>query len=434
MIGPFGLHLKNTMSERALPMAHALVRRGHTVSMILPPWDCPADAGKTWLDDGVEIVNSPLPALPGPLFHLQLAVWLVQPALQRRPDVIHLFKPKAYAGLAHQLLVYLKRLGRHRARLVVDADDWEKAWNKLGNYTFWQRRFFAFQEPWGLRHAEAVTVASKYLQYLVESLRANPGNITYVPNGVRPIKSPVNAMKAYYNWESEMAAVGAGLDPMLQPSLDPAKFPLWKDLRVGEREFESRVRVQYHLFGYPLVLLYTRFFEFKLKFLLDVMLEINRRLPETRWLIVGRGFFGEEDRLAEMARRAGIAEKLLFAGWVPKQELPYYFAAANVAVYPYEDTPLNRTKCSVKLLDLLAAGVPVVAGNVGQNAEYIQHGKTGFLVVADSHRAMAHAALTILSEPGIQRRLGQEAARTVNRQFCWDELVKNVEAAYRAND
>ena len=48
MIGPFGLQPKATLSVRALPMAKALVARGHSVTLLVPPWDHPADAGREW--------------------------------------------------------------------------------------------------------------------------------------------------------------------------------------------------------------------------------------------------------------------------------------------------------------------------------------------------------------------------------------------------
>ena len=78
--GPFGLRARGTMPARALPLARALERRGHAVRLVLPPWDSPADAGRSWTDAGVEVVNLPLAgvalpaawALPGPLHPVQL--------------------------------------------------------------------------------------------------------------------------------------------------------------------------------------------------------------------------------------------------------------------------------------------------------------------------------------------------------------------------
>ena len=129
-IGPFALRPKATMSIRAVPLAKGLVARGHRVTVLIPPWDDPERAGQTWAEDGVQVVNVPLPQgvfrLPL-LFHLVLTRALVAWALQLQPDVVHFFKPKAYAGLAHWVLWWLRRSGRHVIRLVVDTDDWEQA-------------------------------------------------------------------------------------------------------------------------------------------------------------------------------------------------------------------------------------------------------------------------------------------------------------------
>ena len=81
MIGPFGLQPKATLSVRALPMAKALVSRGHSVTLLVPPWDHPADAGREWEEDGVQVVNLPLPPRLPLLFHGALALRLVQHAL-----------------------------------------------------------------------------------------------------------------------------------------------------------------------------------------------------------------------------------------------------------------------------------------------------------------------------------------------------------------
>ena len=187
VIGPFGLRPKGTMSVRALPLARALVARGHAVRMILPPWDWPQDAGCKMQDAGVEIENIELPAgVPG-LFHLNTTRRLVQRALDFQPDVIHCFKPKAYAGLAAWWVWQLKRMGRVKACLIIDTDDWEGAggWNDLNSYSWAQRQMFAWQEQWGLTHNDGVTVASKALQSIVYSLGVKPDRVCYVPNGCR---------------------------------------------------------------------------------------------------------------------------------------------------------------------------------------------------------------------------------------------------------
>lgn len=384
MIGPFGLKPKRTMAVRALPMARALAARGHAVTMILPPWANPEDSGRSDEDGGVRIENIELPPHLPLLFHVRTTRRLVRRALALEPDIVHCFKPKAYAGLAAWWLWQLKGLGLSRVRLIVDTDDWEGAggWNDRERYSWAQKRIFAWQEQWGLRHCDALTVASRALESIVWSMGVSPSRVFYVPNGVE---------------------VGS-----------------WK-LEVGEAASK---------FQTPTVLLYSRFFEFKIERVLGVFSRVLELNPEARLLVVGKGLFGEEKSLIDGAHQRGWTDRIEYLGWVEPAELPDVFARAGVAIYPFDDTLLNRTKCAVKLIDLLAAGVPVVADAVGQNVEYIRHNETGFLSPSGDVEAMAGAVVELLNERRRARILGGAAAKDVRERFGWDRLVESVERAY----
>jgi len=121
---------------------------------------------------------------------------------------------------------------------------------------------------------------------------------------------------------------------------------------------------------------------------------------------------------------------ILYAGWVPSDTLPAYFAQADVAIYPFDDTLVNRAKCAVKLRDLLAAGVPVVAEAVGQNREMVRHGETGWLVDPGDVDSFAEAVVRLLEDAPLRERLGRAAARDMRERFAWGRLVETVELAY----
>ncbi|MEA3341522.1 MAG: glycosyltransferase family 4 protein, partial [Chloroflexota bacterium] len=363
LIGPFGLRSRGTMSARALPMAKSLVARGYTVTLLLPPWQNPEDGGRCWEDDGVAVENILLPpSIPG-LFHLLTALRLARRALALHPDVIHLFKPKAYSGLAHWLLARLPRA--RRPRLVVDSDDWEGSggWNEIGGYTPAQRRFFAWQERWGLTHADAITVASRALEGLVWAMGISPERVFYVPNGIaqeaRDRKQETGGKKQEAGGEKQEA---------------------------GGKEQEARI-----LHPVPCILLYTRFFEFPVSRVIEVLQRVQERIPAARLLVVGKGFSGEEERLLELAQETELTNAVEYVGFVEPETLLDHFAQADVAIYPFDDTLVNRAKCPVKLLELLAAGVPVVAEAVGQNREYVRHTETGWLVEPGDAAAFAEA-------------------------------------------
>ena len=225
-------------------------------------------------------------------------------------------------------------------------------------------------------------MASRALQSIVWSLGVKPERVLYVPNGV------VNA-------------------------------------EFGRRNVEFRdPHSTFH------ILLYTRFFEFKIERVLEVLRRVVEQIPEAKLLAVGKGFHGEEDQLLKQAEAIGLRGSIEYAGWVDAAVLPDYFAQAAAAIHPFDDTLINRTKCSVKLIDLLSAGVPVVADAVGQNTEYIRHNETGVLVESGDIAAMAQAAIDLLRDREKADRLGRQAAQDVIERFSWDRLVLDVGRIY----
>src|SRR6476660_210593 len=104
MLAPFGIRPKDTLSARMLPLAQALVRRGHCVSIIAPPVHNPQDAGRRDVYAGVAVAHTALPTWPGVAGVAQQVESLLRAVLAERPDVVHLFKPRGYGGLAALLL------------------------------------------------------------------------------------------------------------------------------------------------------------------------------------------------------------------------------------------------------------------------------------------------------------------------------------------
>lgn len=381
-VGPFGLKPKGTMAVRALPLARGLAARGHTVAMYLPPWSYAQDSGRVYEDEGVHVENvaiAPRAFIPARLLARVRAF---------QPDAVHVFKPKGYAGMTQWLLWQLRRVGLEQTRVVLDTDDWEGAggWNDREGYSWAQRKYFARQEQWGLTHADTVTVASRALETLVWSLGAPRKRVVYLPNGVNPL-------------------------PAAELSRDAA-------------------RAKYGLQGARVLLLYTRFFEFDLARAADVLSRVFAEMPDARLLLVGKGLFGEEKQFLEMASERGWRGRVADAGWVDVSELRGLFAAADAAMYPFDDTLLNRCKCPVKLVDLLAAGVPVAAEAVGQLREYIRDNESGILVKPGDTAGFAQSLTALLQDPILRARLGAQAAAWMEQDYSWALLAERAERAY----
>jgi glycosyltransferase involved in cell wall biosynthesis len=99
--------------------------------------------------------------------------------------------------------------------------------------------------------------------------------------------------------------------------------------------------------------------------------------------------------------------------WTEDSEIAR-IAAFDVGIMPLHDTTWERGKCAYKLIQVMAAGKPVVASPVGANRQVVQHGVNGFL--ADTPEQWAEA-LRALSDPERRRAMGEAARRTVQEGY-----------------
>ncbi len=388
MIGPFAFQPKGTVRARAFFMARALVRRGHTVTILMPPHDNLAESGRAWVQDGVLLVNARM-ARDDWRSRMLVPVGLARRVVRLRPDVVHIFKPIGYSGLTAW---WLHRLFRSLP-LVVDTDDWEGrgGWADVNALPLVWRTFFDWQERWVPQHADAVTVVSRALEAQVRGFGVDPRCVFYLPNGLDSAwhaPRPIPAQQV----EAIRARLGVGSAPL---AMYVAHLTRGSDLDLA-------------LMAWPQVL---------------------HSMPEAHLVILGGG----EGRaaLAELAARLELEHRVLFVGAVPQEEVPVWLAAADVALNPYRDTLVNRAKCAGKLIDYMAAGRAIVAARLGQNLEYLEDGVSGVLVAPGDSRALADGILRVLGDRGWAQRLGQAARQRLWDAYDWNCLVEGLERAYR---
>ncbi len=90
-------------------------------------------------------------------------------------------------------------------------------------------------------------------------------------------------------------------------------------------------------------------------------------------------------------------------------------AAADVGVSWLPDDWWSRGKCGLKVLQYMAAGLPVVANPVGVQAEMVRHGETGFLAVTPDQ--WTEAIRRLAHDPELRRRMGRAGRRLVESTY-----------------
>lgn len=152
--------------------------------------------------------------------------------------------------------------------------------------------------------------------------------------------------------------------------------------------------------------------------------KIFEQHPDARIIIVGNGWI--KDHLLNLASSTKYSHKITFLGFLNDQDLTELTLSSDVLVVPSIYEPFG-----IVALEGMAAGVPVVASNVGGLAEIIEHGRTGFLAHRENPDSIASGINKILSDPEYAHRLAQNAKRKVYEVYSWEAVARRTIEVYR---
>jgi glycosyltransferase involved in cell wall biosynthesis len=105
--------------------------------------------------------------------------------------------------------------------------------------------------------------------------------------------------------------------------------------------------------------------------------------------------------------------------WNLPQELSF-FAHFDIGVMPLEDSAFARGKCAFKLIQYMAAGLPVVASPVGANCEVLQDGTNGFLARTDED--WTSRLRQLIDDAGLRERMGANGRAVVRKSYSAQSL------------
>jgi len=137
-----------------------------------------------------------------------------------------------------------------------------------------------------------------------------------------------------------------------------------------------------------------------------------------RWIVVGDG--PERDRLEQLARKLGVDSDVVFAGFVPDDQLPQYYAAASCYVHTAVEESFG-----LSVIEAAYCGNPIVAVAEGGVRDTVEHGETGFLV-APSPFELAAAVETVLRSADSGRSMGQAGHKRVSVRYRWDRGAADI--------
>jgi glycosyltransferase involved in cell wall biosynthesis len=145
-------------------------------------------------------------------------------------------------------------------------------------------------------------------------------------------------------------------------------------------------------------------------------------------IVVGDGPVRET--LEGMARERGLSPHVTFAGAVAHADIPAWLSLMDIATAPYTPHP-DFYFSPLKLFEYMAAGVPVVAGRIGQLDELLEHDRNALLVPPGDAAALAAALERLVRDPALRRRIADAGREAIGEERTWRGHARRVEAIVR---
>jgi glycosyltransferase involved in cell wall biosynthesis len=111
--------------------------------------------------------------------------------------------------------------------------------------------------------------------------------------------------------------------------------------------------------------------------------------PNVKYLVIGRG--DDQPRLAQLATDLGVTDQVVFAGFVPTEQLVEHYRLADAYIMP------SQEGFGIVYLEAMACEVPVLSGDSDGSADPLQDGQLGWRVPHRDPEAVAQACIEILT-------------------------------------
>lgn len=207
----------------------------------------------------------------------------------------------------------------------------------------------------------------------------------------------------------ELIYNGVNLDQFRIPSKEKGAVPPVRDLRLepGDR---------------PIVVVANLWPVKGHEILFEAAVRVIADYPTAKFVLVGTGA-ARRAILEARARELAIDKRILFLG--PRQDVPQILPQMEISVLPSLAEGFSNA-----ILESMAAGLPMVATDVGGNREAIVEGETGFLVPPRDPETLADRILRLLGDREGGQRMGKAGRQRIETTFSLQRMVTETEHFY----
>lgn len=150
---------------------------------------------------------------------------------------------------------------------------------------------------------------------------------------------------------------------------------------------------------------------------LSIVLEAAPELDDVQFVIVGDGAEREV-----LEAQAADLDNVSFTGRRPKEEIPYILRESDVALVHLKPREIFETVIPSKLLESMAAGLPVILGVRGEAKRILMDADAGIAIKPDNNEELVSATRRLRDDPEERQAFAASGREYVNTYFDWDSI------------
>jgi glycosyltransferase involved in cell wall biosynthesis len=150
------------------------------------------------------------------------------------------------------------------------------------------------------------------------------------------------------------------------------------------------------------------------------------RIKDTYFLLIGEG--NQLQKVKDIINYSNYKNNVTFTGAVHQSKGPEYLATCNVLVSPHIPNPDGTAffGSPTKLFEYMAMGKAIIASNLNQIGEILDHEKTALLIEPNDEKILAEAINSLINNQNLQETLGINARNEVLKNYTWDKHVEKI--------
>ena len=130
----------------------------------------------------------------------------------------------------------------------------------------------------------------------------------------------------------------------------------------------------------------------------------------------------------EVINNGGYANNVIFAGLIPQNEGPMYMGACDILLSPHIKNP-DGSKffgSPTKLFEYMAMGKPIIASDLDQIGDILEHKETAYLVEPGNIEQLTNAINILLEDAKLRDEMGKKARLEILEKYIWNKNIERL--------